>query len=99
MAFGDREVFRSVSCRFRRGRISVVLGGSGSGKSTVLRLIGGLVRPQAGSMRMADNVILLLPDGTIYGTAEELRRSTDPRVVAFLNEGADVPAPAADARW
>src|SRR5207253_3890059 len=53
----------------------------------------------ASTMRMADNVILLLPDGTIDGTAEELRRSTDPRVVAFLNEDADVPAPAADARW
>jgi phospholipid/cholesterol/gamma-HCH transport system ATP-binding protein len=48
MAFGDRPVFRDLSCRFPRGRISVILGGSGSGKSTVLRMIGGLVRPQRG---------------------------------------------------
>ena len=48
MAFGDRLVFRSLTCAFPRGRISVVLGSSGSGKSTVLRLIAGLVRPSGG---------------------------------------------------
>jgi phospholipid/cholesterol/gamma-HCH transport system ATP-binding protein len=48
MAFGDRPVFDGVSCTFPAGRISVLLGGSGSGKSTVLRLIGGLIRPRAG---------------------------------------------------
>jgi phospholipid/cholesterol/gamma-HCH transport system ATP-binding protein len=48
MAFGNREVFRRLDCSFPRGRISCVLGGSGSGKSTILRLIGGLIRPQAG---------------------------------------------------
>ena len=48
MAYGDREVFRDLSCSFPRGKISVVLGGSGSGKSTVLRLIAGLVRPTGG---------------------------------------------------
>jgi phospholipid/cholesterol/gamma-HCH transport system ATP-binding protein len=48
MAFGDRPVFRDVSCDFPAGRIAVLLGGSGSGKSTVLRLIGGLIRPRSG---------------------------------------------------
>ena len=48
MAFGSREVFRDLTCTFPGGRISIILGGSGSGKSTILRLIGGLVRPQAG---------------------------------------------------
>jgi len=48
MAFGDREVFRDLSLAVPRGKITVILGGSGSGKSTILRLIGGLVQPQAG---------------------------------------------------
>jgi len=34
MAFGRRVVFRALSCRFPRGRVSVMLGGRGSGKST-----------------------------------------------------------------
>jgi phospholipid/cholesterol/gamma-HCH transport system ATP-binding protein len=50
MAFGARPVFRDLSCGFPRGRISVILGGSGSGKSTMLRLIGGLVHPNAGQV-------------------------------------------------
>ena len=39
---GGQRVFGSLSCGFLRGRVSVVLGGSGAGKSTILRLIGGL---------------------------------------------------------
>lgn len=50
MVYGNRCVFDSLSCGFPRGGISVILGGSGSGKSTILRLIGGLVRPQAGAV-------------------------------------------------
>jgi phospholipid/cholesterol/gamma-HCH transport system ATP-binding protein len=54
MDYGNRRVFDSLSCSFPRGRISVILGGSGSGKSTILRLIGGLVHPQGGAV-MVDN--------------------------------------------
>jgi len=50
MAYGRRRVFDALSCHFPRGRISVILGGSGLGKSTILRLIGGLTRPQAGAV-------------------------------------------------
>jgi phospholipid/cholesterol/gamma-HCH transport system ATP-binding protein len=50
VAFAGREVFRDLSCSFPRGRLSCVLGGSGSGKSTMLRLIGGLITPEAGSV-------------------------------------------------
>jgi phospholipid/cholesterol/gamma-HCH transport system ATP-binding protein len=50
MVYENRCVFESLTCGFPRGRISVILGGSGSGKSTILRLIGGLVRSQAGAV-------------------------------------------------
>jgi phospholipid/cholesterol/gamma-HCH transport system ATP-binding protein len=48
VTYGSRRVFDALSCGFPRGRISVILGGSGSGKSTILRLIGGLIRPGTG---------------------------------------------------
>jgi phospholipid/cholesterol/gamma-HCH transport system ATP-binding protein len=70
MAFGDREVFRDLSCAFPRGRISVILGGSGSGKSTILRLIGGLVQPQAGEILVEGEDITRLPERRLY----EVRR-------------------------
>jgi phospholipid/cholesterol/gamma-HCH transport system ATP-binding protein len=52
MAFDGRPVFEDLSCSFPRGRVSVLLGGSGSGKTTALRLIAGLLRPRSGSIRM-----------------------------------------------
>jgi phospholipid/cholesterol/gamma-HCH transport system ATP-binding protein len=53
LAFGDRRVFDSLSCRFRKGGTHLLLGGSGTGKSTVLRMIGGLQRPDSGEVRVA----------------------------------------------
>src|SRR5215467_13179510 len=72
MAFGEREVFRSLTCRFPRAKISVVLGGSGSGKSTILRLIGGLVRPQAGRIRVDGDDLTGLSESALYAVRRKL---------------------------
>ncbi len=53
LAFGERSIFEDLSCRFARARITVIMGGSGTGKSTVLRLIGGLLRPDSGRVVVA----------------------------------------------
>src|SRR5437867_4462760 len=62
MAFEDREVLHGLSCTFPRGKISVILGGSGSGKTTILRLIAGLVRSQGGEICVAGHDISRLSD-------------------------------------
>ncbi|MBI3768281.1 MAG: ATP-binding cassette domain-containing protein [Deltaproteobacteria bacterium] len=72
MAFGDREVFRGLSCAFPAGKVSVILGGSGSGKSTVLRLIGGLVRPQSGHIFVAGEDVTVLSERQLYGVRKKL---------------------------
>lgn len=72
MAFGDREVFRGLSCAFPRGKISVILGGSGSGKSTILRLIGGLVRPQAGQILVEGEDVTRLAERHLYEVRRKL---------------------------
>ena len=72
MAFGNREVFRSLSCRFPAGRISVILGGSGSGKSTILRMVGGLVHPQAGRVTVAGTDITRLSEKQMYATRRSI---------------------------
>ncbi|CAM2149418.1 MULTISPECIES: ABC transporter ATP-binding protein [Paraburkholderia] len=48
--YGDRLVLSGLNMRFGRGQVIAVMGGSGGGKTTVLRLIGGLVRAQRGQV-------------------------------------------------
>ena len=38
----SRTILNDVSLRFQRGKVSAILGGSGCGKTTLLRLIGGV---------------------------------------------------------
>ncbi|MFQ5699215.1 MAG: ABC transporter ATP-binding protein [Myxococcota bacterium] len=52
LSLGGRRIFSGLSCGFPRSRISVVLGASGGGKSTLLRAMGGLVRPQRGTIEV-----------------------------------------------
>jgi phospholipid/cholesterol/gamma-HCH transport system ATP-binding protein len=72
LAFRGRPVLRGLSCSFPRGRISVILGGSGSGKTTVLRLIGGLVRPQRGRIFVAGREIDRLSESRMYEVRDKL---------------------------
>lgn len=46
--FGDNLVFKDVSFQVKRGEIFVILGGSGCGKTTLLKHIVGLYQPTAG---------------------------------------------------
>lgn len=48
LAFDDRAVLRDVSFEVPTGSMRILLGASGSGKSVVLKLILGLLRPDAG---------------------------------------------------
>lgn len=49
--YGDRRILDGVSFTVPRGKVTALMGASGGGKTTVLRLIGGQVRAQRGSLR------------------------------------------------
>jgi phospholipid/cholesterol/gamma-HCH transport system ATP-binding protein len=49
-ARGERTIFDGVSMTIPRGRITGVMGPSGTGKTTLLRIIGGQVRPDRGEV-------------------------------------------------
>jgi iron(III) transport system ATP-binding protein len=55
--FGQLEVLRDVDVRVEPGRIVALLGSSGCGKTTLLRTIAGLERPDAGEVRVGDRVL------------------------------------------
>ena len=47
---GEVHALHDVSCRFPRGVVTAIVGPSGSGKSSLLRLIAGMDRPNSGSL-------------------------------------------------
>ncbi|HZP13327.1 MAG TPA: ABC transporter ATP-binding protein [Nevskiaceae bacterium] len=50
--YGGRAVLRNVNLQVRAGEVMVIMGGSGSGKSTFLRHLLGLEKPAAGEIRI-----------------------------------------------
>lgn len=47
-AYGDREILSGIDLTVRRGQVVAIMGGSGCGKTTLLRLIGGQLRASSG---------------------------------------------------
>ena len=45
---GERVIYDDVSLNIRRGQITAIMGPSGTGKTTLLRLIGGQLVPEHG---------------------------------------------------
>ncbi len=51
--YDNRVILTNVSLEFSRGHVVAIMGSSGCGKTTLLRLIGGVMAPQQGSIRFA----------------------------------------------
>ena len=71
-AFGPKKVLRGVNLDVARGETVVVLGGSGSGKSVLLRHAVGLVRPDAGQVFVEDLEISTLDDDQLQETRKKV---------------------------
>lgn len=59
--FGNVLVVNNLSLQVPGGELFVLLGASGSGKSTVLRMIAGLTRPQSGTIELNGKDVTTLP--------------------------------------
>ena len=57
MSFGDREVLDALDLTVGDGECLALLGPSGCGKTTVLRLVAGLERPDAGEISIGGSVV------------------------------------------
>jgi phospholipid/cholesterol/gamma-HCH transport system ATP-binding protein len=53
----SRTILDDVSLGFERGKVTAILGGSGCGKTTLLRLIGGVHAPDSGQVRFDGQAI------------------------------------------
>ena len=50
--YGTREILHGINMQVQRGEIMVIMGGSGSGKSTFLRYLLGLLTPTSGTIHL-----------------------------------------------
>lgn len=65
-AFGENEVLRGFSLRIEDGQTTALIGGSGSGKSVVLKHIVALLRPDAGEVWVDGENVSRLDQTSIY---------------------------------
>ena len=78
-SFGELQVLDGISLNFEEGKTHVLLGSSGSGKSTILRLILNLTTPDSGHIRLSqelggrEKIGYVVQDGGLFPhlTAEE----------------------------
>ena len=79
LGFGKKIVQHDLAFKVRRGSIFAVMGGSGCGKSTVLKSMIGLLRPQHGSISL---------EGEDYWADSEQRRTEIGRRFGVLFQSA-----------
>jgi len=63
---GGRVVFDGVDLDFARGRVTAIMGPSGTGKTTLLQLIGGRLRPDAGTVEVDGHNVHELSRAELY---------------------------------
>lgn len=96
--FGNFLVVNRISLEVRNGEMFVLLGASGSGKSTILRLIAGLAKPESGSVELDGKDVTLLPPqdrgvGFVFQNYSLFRHMNIAENVEFGLKVRKIPAP------
>jgi phospholipid/cholesterol/gamma-HCH transport system ATP-binding protein len=55
--YGKKLLHKDINMQFNRGKVSAIMGGSGCGKTTILRLIGGQLTPNSGKVVVDGNIV------------------------------------------
>jgi len=63
---GNRVILQGVNIEIPRGGITTIMGPSGCGKTTLLRLIGGQLKPQSGSLSVDGQIVQRLNNHDLY---------------------------------
>ncbi|MDD5330628.1 MAG: ABC transporter ATP-binding protein [Sulfuricella sp.] len=65
-AYANRPILKGINMRFPRGKVIAIMGLSGCGKTTTLRLIGGALKATTGSVRVAGQDLRELDSDGLY---------------------------------
>ena len=67
-----RPVLRGIDMAIPRGRLVAIMGGSGCGKTTILRLIGGQLRAQSGTITVAGQDVQALDRDALFALRRKI---------------------------
>ncbi|QPB42973.1 phospholipid ABC transporter ATP-binding protein MlaF [Rodentibacter haemolyticus] len=63
---GERVIYDNLNLKVQKGKITAIMGPSGIGKTTLLKLIGGQLHPEQGEIRFDDKDICRLSNRELY---------------------------------
>jgi phospholipid/cholesterol/gamma-HCH transport system ATP-binding protein len=72
LAFGDKVVLKNCSLDIVEGAITCIVGLSGAGKSTILRLLDGLLQPTSGKVIVRDQNIAVFNEEQLIGVRQKI---------------------------
>ena len=70
--YGARPVLHDISMAIPRGKLVAIMGGSGCGKTTILRLIGGQLRPKSGEVLVDGRSVPALEPDDLYALRRKI---------------------------
>lgn len=69
---GDRPIYRDMNMQVRRGKVTAIMGPSGIGKTTLLRLIGGQLKPDKGHILFDGKDVPSLSRAELYQARKKM---------------------------
>jgi phospholipid/cholesterol/gamma-HCH transport system ATP-binding protein len=69
---GDNKIFQDVTMDFERGKITAIMGPSGTGKTTLLKLIGGQLQPAHGTVTVDGNNVHRLRRSELFNLRKRI---------------------------
>lgn len=71
-SIGGRTIFDGLTLRVVRGTVTAIMGPSGTGKTTLLRLITGQIRPESGSLKVDGQEVSSLNRNGLYALRRQM---------------------------
>lgn len=69
---GDRVIYKNMSFDVPEGKITAIMGPSGIGKTTMLRLIGGQLKPDSGDILFKNDSIVAMSRKELYAARKRM---------------------------
>lgn len=84
---GDRLIFEDINLTVPRGKVTAIMGPSGIGKTTLLRLIGGQLAPDSGEIWFDGDNIPALSRHQLYEARKKNEHAVPVRRAVYRSDG------------